>query len=290
MKNQHKQICYNCNGKEFELIHEGVRDNQNLDVLRCKDCSLVCLSDMSHISDSFYENSGMTNGTDLKRWQENTAGDDKRRFDFLKSRIENKTLIDFGCGNAGFLNLAKQVCKKVFGTELQKEFYEYFEECGLEVYPNISEMPEKADIITMFHVLEHLTDPIETLKNLKTILEDEGKIIIEVPNSNDALLSLYKNNDFANFTYWSCHLYLYNEKTLRQIVEKSGYKVDSVHHIQRYNLLNHLYWQFNKKPGGHEKWKRFANGFDFELLNYIYEIFLKSLKKTDTLIFEISKK
>lgn len=286
MGNNGNQTCYNCNSDERKLLHKGVRDNQQIDVLRCKNCGLVFLSDCSHIDDSFYENSGMFGATsDLKSWLENTAVDDKRRFEFLKDRIKNKTLVDFGCGNAGFLNFAKTSAKKVYGIELQKEFCDYFKECGLEVHSDISKVEEKTDFITMFHVLEHLKDPVETLKNLKENLYENGKIIIEVPNADDALLSLYKSAEFADFTYWSCHLYLYNEKTLKQIVEKAGYKVDSIKFIQRYNLMNHLYWLIKKKPGGHIKWQR----FDVKLLNCLYTKILKLLKKTDTILIEISE-
>ena len=128
---------------------------------------------------------------------------------------------------------------------------------GIICFPDIKEAAAKldrVDIITLWHVLEHLEDPISMLKQLKEKLELNGKIYIEVPNADDALLSLYENKNFADFTYWRCHLYLYTNKTLREVIEKAGLRVSFVTQIQRYPLSNTLYWLAKGKPGGHVKW------------------------------------
>ena len=74
---------------------------------------------------------------------------------------------------------------------------------------------EKCDVITLFHVLEHLHDPRETLVSLKSHLQPQEKILIEVPNTDESLLKLYKNKGFVEF-YWSCHLYVFTVKTLEK--------------------------------------------------------------------------
>lgn len=277
--------CYICQSEDSETIHKGVRDNEKLDVLCCKNCGLVFLCDDSHIDSTFYEQGGMLGKkVNLSKWIKNTYEDDRRRFLTYKKELRNKVVTDFGCGNAGFLNFAKTVCKKVYGLELQKDFYDYFKECTLDVLRNIEDIPEKSDIITMFHVLEHIKDPSSLLKNLKSFLNENGKIIIEVPNSNDALIRLYNCRSFQDFVYWSCHLYVYEEKTLKQIVNNAGYKILKFKHIQRYGTMNHLHWLLKNKPGGHKKWSK----FDFKVLNCIYSFILKLFKITDTMIIEIS--
>lgn len=286
MNENPEQKCYSCGGGDFEIIHRGTRDNANLDVLKCKNCGLLFLSDDSHIDSTFYEQGGMLGGKfNLQNWINNTFEDDKRRFLMLKKDLKNKVLTDFGCGNAGFLNLAKNTAKKVYGVELQKDLYEYFDKCNLEVYADIAAIPEKSDIITMFHVLEHIKNPVQILKNLKPHLNQGGKIIIEVPNSKDALIRLYNCKSFQDFVYWSCHIYVYNEKTLKKIVQDAGYKIEKFRQIQRYSLINHLFWLFKHKPGGHKKWAK----FDLKPLNWVYSFILKLFKMTDTLMIEISK-
>ena len=278
-----KHICYNCGKEEYKIIHKGVRDNDKIDVLRCSNCGLVFLSDDSHIESNFYENGGMIAGFSLENWIKNTKTDDKRRFLLLKKRIKDKIVTDFGCGNAGFLNFAKDICKKVYGIELQKDLYDYFKTCGLDIFSKISLLPEKSDIITMFHVLEHTKNPVDTLKELKPFLNKNGSIIIEVPNAKDSLISFYKCKSFEDFVYWSCHLFVFDKNTLKQTIKKAGYKIKKFSYIQRYSFMNNLYWLLKKKPGGHKIWAK----YDFKAINTIYSFFLKLFGITDTMLVEI---
>lgn len=286
----YQKTCYLCGSSEFEKLDGKVRDNETLDVLQCKNCSLVFLSSFEHICDNFYEEDGMFGGEnckniDIKNWLKTTKEDDKRRYDFLKKEIKDKKILDFGCGNGGFLLNAQKIAQKVAGVELQKCLQNFFEQKKLEVYSDINQLTEKFDFVTLFHVLEHIKDPIELLKSIGSKLEENGEIIIEVPNSNDALITLYKNYSFMNFTYWSCHLFLFNEATLSEIVKKAGYKINYLKHVQRYGFANHLWWQFMKEPGGHKKLWFLNWGF----LNRWYEKSLASVKATDTIIVSISK-
>jgi hypothetical protein len=111
-------------------------------------------------------------------------------------------------------------------------------------------------------------------------------MIIETPNANDALLSFYKSEAFANFTYWGCHLYLFTQETLRTVAEKAGLKVNYISQYQRYPLSNHLYWLSNQKPGGHKIW----DCFNTPILKETYEGALAKLGLCDTLVMSVSKK
>ena len=137
----------------------------------------------------------------------------------------------------------------------------------------------------MFHVLEHLPDPKAILSELSEMLADGGQIIMEVPNADDALLTLYNNEPFSNFTYWSCHLFLYTAKTLEMLFNQMNLKVNYIKQIQRYPLSNHLYWLANGKPGGHQKW----HFLDSPELHAAYEKTLTSIDKCDTIMTSISK-
>lgn len=157
----------------------------------------------------------------------------------------------------------------------------------MKCFPSITEaertLAGKVDVITMWHVLEHLENPIALLHRLKKLLVPNGVIYIEVPNAEDALLSLYQSNAFADFTYWECHLFLYSNETLKNLIEKAGLKIAFQTQIQRYSLANHLYWLANGLPGGHIQW----NMMNSHSLNEEYEKLLVGLGKADTLIAEI---
>jgi 2-polyprenyl-3-methyl-5-hydroxy-6-metoxy-1,4-benzoquinol methylase len=273
--------CYLCGSSSFTQRPGTVRDRKNLSVLSCDNCGLVFLSSFDHICGNFYEESGMHDGNvDLRSWRIETEIDDERRYLFLRQAIQNKRLLDFGCGNGGFLLKAKQTAATITGVELEKRFYSDFATEGVGVYPDIQQTPGKYDVITLFHTLEHIPDPISLLGNLTTKLEYGGKIFVEVPNADDALLSLYKCDGFQNFTYWSCHLFLFNQYTLKMLGKKAGLQVECVKQIQRYPLTNHLYWLAQNSPGGHKFW----SFLDTKTLHDAYEKQLASIGACDTLL------
>ena len=137
----------------------------------------------------------------------------------------------------------------------------------------------------MFHVLEHIPDPKSILGELSEILAGDGQIIIEVPNADDALLTLYHNEPFSRFTYWSCHLFLNTAKTLEMLVCQCNLKVNYIKQVQRYPLSNHLYWLANGRPGGHQKW----HFLDSPEMHAAYTKQLAAIGKCDTILASISK-
>ncbi|TLT04541.1 class I SAM-dependent methyltransferase [Aliarcobacter cibarius] len=273
--------CNLCNSQNYKKRKGTVRDNKNLEIFECCDCGLVFLSEDEHINESFYENSNMHQSFDFYKWRNETLVDDTRRFEFLKNSLVNKKVLDFGSGNGGFLELTKNISKKVLGVELEKAIIPFYKDENIPLENSLDNISDKFDIITSFHVIEHIKEPLKILDKLKNLLEDNGKLIIEVPNANDALLTIYENEAFSNFTYWSCHLYLYTQHTLNLLAKQSGFEVEFIKHIQRYPLSNHLYWLSKNKPGGHERWGGFL---DSKELNQAYENQLATLGATDTLI------
>ena len=204
---------------------------------------------------------------DIESWMNKTACDDERRYNYFQDIIKNSSVLDFGCGNGGFLLRAKNIADNVVGIEPEIFLKQHFLTHNIPVFPNIQELNKNFDLITIFHVLEHVPDPVNILKKLVQRLNQDGQIIIEVPNSKDALLTLYNCKPFSNFTYWSCHLFLFNEATLSELIKKAGLKINYIKQVQRYPISNHLYWLSEGKPGGHEKW----SFLDSEELNRAYE-------------------
>jgi 2-polyprenyl-3-methyl-5-hydroxy-6-metoxy-1,4-benzoquinol methylase len=281
--------CYLCKSTNFLKRQGVVRDNPDLNVLECTECKLVFLSDFNHINSSHYENSGMHGDTliSIPEWLKDTESDDERRFQFIKIKAINKILLDFGCGVGGFLLKSKNITKLSVGIEPEMRLQNFYKSQNLTVYKNLEELQKqkiKFDIITAFHVMEHLPDPILTLTHIKTSLKEDGEIILEVPNSDDALLTLYNSKEFSNFTYWSQHLYLFNQFNLSKLINKAGLKVNWIRQVQRYSIANHLYWLSFGKPGGHKVWAFLDNQ---EIIS-AYENNLASLGICDTLIASAS--
>jgi 2-polyprenyl-3-methyl-5-hydroxy-6-metoxy-1,4-benzoquinol methylase len=204
--------------------------------------------------------------------------DDKRRVIQHVNLLKNKKILDFGCGWGGFLKKTIKA-KSLTGIELRKECISYIKENikKIQISDNLNNLKDKYDIITMFHVLEHIPHQIKILKALKKKLTKNGKIIIEVPSASDFLLKL---NEFKKFSFWSEHLILHTENSLKKILEISGFKKIKIIYYQRYNFSNHLGWFMERKPGGHNLYKTISDN----RINKEYSDYLIRKKNTDTLI------
>lgn len=273
--------CYLCNSDSYLLRKGVVRDASGIKILECDNCGLVSLSQTEHITSDFYENSGMHGGalTPMDAWLKDTEWDDRRRFEMVKAMLPNKHVLDFGCGAAGFLHKAQSLAASVLGVELESRVREHW--AGrINIVPSVDAAGWGYDLITAFHVIEHLPDPRDMLKSLARLLHPNGRMIVEVPSAEDALLTLYDNDAFQRFTYWSQHLFLFKATTLENLVRQAGLRVVAIQHYQRYPLSNHLYWLSQGKPGGHQHW----SFLDTPELSQAYANTLAALGKTDTLI------
>jgi hypothetical protein len=134
----------------------------------------------------------------------------------------------------------------------------------------------------MFHVLEHLPDPLKVLSELHSILEpDKGTLIVEIPNANDFLISQMQCESFINFSLWSQHLVLYTRDSLHKLLSAAGFVDIRITGVQRYGLANHLTWLSEGKPGGHRGQLAFFENAD---LSMAYQSALAAQDSTDTLV------
>jgi SAM-dependent methyltransferase len=278
-------VCYLCGGRDAALEAPRTRDRADIQVMRCTRCSLVYLSSAAHITPDFYEESGMHGGaTDLAKWREDTAPDDERRARACEALIRGRRMLDFGCGNGAFLLRTRHLTAASAGVDLEAAAAGDLRASGIDYASSIDALDGTFDVITMFHVLEHLPDPRATLRQLGSRLSPGGEIVIEVPSADDALLKLYRCEPFKAFTYWSCHLFLFTAETLRALFDQAGATTRSIAHVQRYPLSNHLYWLARGQPGGHKAW----NFLDTPAITAAYEAQLAARGLTDTLFASVS--
>ena len=95
-------------------------------------------------------------------------------------------LLDVGCGNGGFLMLARQAGWQVEGLDFDAGAVQVARARGLEVHHGGIEMlGERSacyDVITLCHVIEHVHDPITTLRRLHALLKPGGVLWLDTPN------------------------------------------------------------------------------------------------------------
>jgi 2-polyprenyl-3-methyl-5-hydroxy-6-metoxy-1,4-benzoquinol methylase len=177
--------CRLC-GSTSAITRRGhARDDASLVPLECSECGLVQLSSFEHINDTFYRDSHMHDDTPCDEKLVTSVGleDSARRFQMFAEDIFGKRVLDIGCGDGQFLALAKTIAASAVGCEPDRQWRAHHKKLGLDVVSNLSELEEQAsfDVITMFHVLEHIPEPLPFLAGVKERLAGGGGIYRRSP-------------------------------------------------------------------------------------------------------------
>ena len=102
--------------------------------------------------------------------------------------LQGRTHLDIGSGSGALIRHFHDKCgTNSWGVEPDNSYRQYAQNQDLDVFASLEEWNDvlglKADLITISHVLEHLSDPVNFLNNLRcNILDTSGYLLIEVPN------------------------------------------------------------------------------------------------------------
>jgi SAM-dependent methyltransferase len=273
-----------CDPSSIVEFYPRVRDRDDVKVMRCTKSGVVFLSRSDHVSLSHYktqEDFGYWSSQSRRQALLDCYDDDLRRANQFESLIRNKKWLEMGTGVGGLLELLSTKAAETCAVEPQSVVREELVRCGYKVYSDIGESEdEHFDVITLFHVFEHLVDPLESLRVIAQKLARGGRLVVEVPHANDFLVTFLNLEAFKAATFWSEHLILHTRQSLETFLREAGFVDISVTGYQRYPLANHLHWLARGKPGGHKEWSFLVNA---ELDN-AYRNLLAQLDKTDTLI------
>jgi 2-polyprenyl-3-methyl-5-hydroxy-6-metoxy-1,4-benzoquinol methylase len=145
---------------------------------------------------------------------------------YLHSKMRGK-LLDVGCGNGWFLKKMKNLKWDVMGVDFDSAAVDFCTSQGLDVkFGSLQSQnyPENHfDVITINHVIEHVHDPLELVKECKRILKKNGLLIIETPNTQSWLHKyVFKENWFPLEP--PRHLLIFNPKNLENLVRKAGFE------------------------------------------------------------------
>jgi 2-polyprenyl-3-methyl-5-hydroxy-6-metoxy-1,4-benzoquinol methylase len=253
--------CPLCSSKDTYLITNRVRFDKAADVNQCRHCSLVFLDQISFkLPDDFYENeyhqtylthiepSAFDPQSYYEKMQKTTKPWCDRINDMLTGR---EFVLDFGCSTGHLMTGIRGKAGKVFGHEVNRQEIEFCRNVlGLDVSGEALHTrfrEEMFDFIIMIFVLEHIADPVGLLKYLKSFLKPNGRLVILVPNVQDALVQFYSIPPFAHFYYCVEHLFYYSPKTMADVFNMAGLK-GQIETIQEYPITNHLNWGYRQKP------------------------------------------
>ena len=138
-----------------------------------------------------------------------------------------KTLLDVGCGTGDFLQTAKQHGWDVFGIEPNPNARAIAniktDNVVFDTDKFLEFKPQTFDVITLWHVLEHLPNLEEQVIVLKKLLKPQGTLIIAVPN--------YKSYDATYYkAFWAAydvprHLWHFNKESVSKLFSKVSMQV-----------------------------------------------------------------
>ena len=207
--------------------------------------------------------------------------DTERRVSSFRPFYFGRKVVDFGCGAGNFLRAVDSSTSSAFGVEFQRSCRDALNRDGIQCFSDMSQIPP-IETAFMFHVLEHLPDPLSVLAEMRSCFEpDGGTLIVEVPHANDFLINALQCKPFIDFTLWSQHLVLHTRDSLHKLLDAAGFIDIRITGVQRYGLANHLTWLSEGKPGGH---KGPLSLLETPALSNAYKSALAAQDCTDTLV------
>lgn len=194
--------------------------------VRCNKCNLVYAS--PRMSESTYQKNIESWGNNIVPVSEDILiRKEQIKLGYIKKWKKQGKILDVGCATGDFIKEAKKQGYEVIGIEAAKSYAEKARGYGLNVLCGdllkIKIKDDSIDIMTMWDTIEHLYYPLEYLKKMLLILNKEGVLLIYTPNMEGASANLFGKK------WWvfgpKDHIILFTPKTLKAMVEKTGYEI-----------------------------------------------------------------
>jgi 2-polyprenyl-3-methyl-5-hydroxy-6-metoxy-1,4-benzoquinol methylase len=221
--------CILCGGPERDLL---IRQRE-WTVYRCGACGLGFLDprpDASELGDLYRDGyfddqygHGLAFGSPE---MQKRLSQESHRIRFFRRVKKSGKVLDIGCGMGYFLLACRDAGYDVEGMDISADSAAYVRRemeipVAVGAIDGIDYPPESFDIITMWHFLEHTSDPRPYLQKAGQWLKRDGVLVVDVPNyaGTDA------RKTWARWKGWQlpCHLYHYTPETLKRLLANHGF-------------------------------------------------------------------
>jgi 2-polyprenyl-3-methyl-5-hydroxy-6-metoxy-1,4-benzoquinol methylase len=218
--------CGLCNSnKNNVFVKKDAKNSNDLRIAICLNCSLVQQEELPsdealkiYYSHNYRQDYKKTYSPKLK-YVRRAGLAAKDRIAFLKKYIQkssNQKLLDIGAGGGEFVYLASKNGFDARGIE-PNEGYSSFAKSKYDVNIETSMLDDltvdSADVITLFHVFEHMANPQKVIEKLSCILKEDGYLLIEVPN-------IFQKDASPHNIFFKAHLFYYSKYTLISAASK----------------------------------------------------------------------
>jgi 2-polyprenyl-3-methyl-5-hydroxy-6-metoxy-1,4-benzoquinol methylase len=230
-------ICSKEDFKNFLVVTDNVVSKESFVIVECENCTFKFTNPRPDVESigKYYESEDYISHTNTKAGIINRAYHVVRSIT-TKQKVEliNKyaavkgNILDYGCGTGVFLTACKKDGWKVSGIEPNEKARAIAaEHTKQRIAENLEELGEqKFEVITLWHVLEHIHTLNETVDKLISHLTADGILIVAVPNADSHDAQQYKEN-------WAAydvprHLYHFTQPTMKRFLKKHKMTLEEV--------------------------------------------------------------
>lgn len=256
--------CPACSNKEFTIIlsaKDYTVSHQTFQVMECQSCHLRFTNPRPkaseagpyYKSENYISHSNTEKGFINQLYQRVRNITLKLKTNWIESEKKgDKNILDIGCGTGHFLQACQERGWHIHGMELDPSTAQKAAQLtGKSIYPHLTHIPESDtfQVISLWHVLEHVYEIHEYFTFFKKNLAPNGKLLLALPNCNS-----YDAQYFQE--YWAAydvprHIYHFTPETIQAIAkqygfslkEKKGLIFDSFY----ISLMSHEYQRGSKK-------------------------------------------
>jgi len=245
---KHMFFSKNTHGKNIQSGEE------KFDLYECNKCKCIFISKLKVDSEYYkkYYNLGyygnkkdksISNFLEKLLFSYSMKRKEKMILDFFKNKTKKLKILDIGCGAGNFLEKLDNKHFDKYGLEINQEGYKLCKNKGVKVInKEINKFDfkqEKFDVVTIWCVLEHINNPIETLKKIKEILTNNGILIFQIPNTGSMGFKFGRQNWFHLDS--PRHLVIYNKSSINELCKITGFKIINIKN-EFYDYPLDLFW------------------------------------------------
>ena len=227
------RVCPTCGSREATLELE----KDHMRIVRCTACDLVYVSptfDEAHYKAVYasveYQDIVRDLGIMSHEYRVGRFGAERVTLMARHVRVSRPRYLDVGCSTGFVVEAARDAGWDAVGTDLNPSAIEFGRARGLDLHTAALEEAGFAavsfDAVSLFDVLEHLLDPVRTLRACIRLLKPEGIIFLYVPNYDSASRLLMGSN--AHFIWPTHHLNYYTPVTIRGLMAREGLATEYV--------------------------------------------------------------
>lgn len=234
--------CPLCNSLHYRLLYPKYYSR----LVKCK-CTLIYTNPRlkSGYLQHLYSKEYFQNENSLHFGYENYLSDQPKinktfegRLNHIKKFIKTGNLLDIGCATGFFMHVAARQGWNVEGVEISSFAANYARKhFGFKIHQldiqSFKHTPNSFDIITMWDTIEHFTNPIQVLKKIKLLLNDNGLLVFSTPDASSIPAKLTRHR-WVGYKLSDEHLTYFSKKTVSLLCEKAGFRIIKTSYIGKH--------------------------------------------------------